>query len=171
MPPRESKAWTVCGVFSGILLMLTAASCSSEKGPYQLTDDVAMYKRELRALPDDINARYQLGVTYYKLGDYSAAAKELEDVVRENPNLPYAYNNLGLAYVGMGELGKAITAYLKALELDRDFLTARLNAGLAYYLAGEFGSWFTLPKAVEEGPRQYWCAPGPWSVSFPNGQV
>ncbi|MEE9514438.1 MAG: tetratricopeptide repeat protein [Candidatus Brocadiales bacterium] len=132
----------------GILLALILTSCAkNEDVSYEIKDDIALYKRELRALPDDIDAHYGLGVNYYKARDYAGAVGELETVVGMNPNLPYAWNNLGLAYVGEGRLGKAITAYLKALQLERDFTPARVNLGLAYYLAGMFkeaGSHFEI---------------------------
>lgn len=138
MPLDGSRTLLTWVILSALLAMLTAVSCAPKVVPGSTEDDITLYKRELRVLPDDTDARYQLGVSYYKLRDYGKSVNELEEVVRKNPNLPYAYNNLGLAYVGEGRLGKAVTAYLKALQLERSFLPARLNLGVAYYLGSNF---------------------------------
>jgi tetratricopeptide (TPR) repeat protein len=87
----------------------------------------------------------------YKDGQYEAAAKEYEDVLRSGVHSGNLYFNLGNAYFKAGETGKAILNYERARRLmpaDPD-----LRANLAYAQS--------LTDATD-------CAPGTWRrVLFP----
>jgi lipopolysaccharide biosynthesis regulator YciM len=50
-------------------------------------DEAKVYlEHAIKLKPDDIMARFESGMLKSTSGDYEAAAKELEGVVRDNPN-------------------------------------------------------------------------------------
>ncbi|HHT9132458.1 MAG TPA: tetratricopeptide repeat protein [Candidatus Tripitaka californicus] len=121
----------------GLLLLLLCLSCGGPH-PTKLEEDITMYKRILRALPEDVDTHYRLGLAYYEDKDYEAAIKELKTAIKESPTIPILYNQLGLAYQADDEPRDAIEEYQKALALEPEFFPARVNLGVVYYLQKRF---------------------------------
>lgn len=121
----------------GLLLLLLCLSCGGPP-PTKLEEDITRYKRTLRALPEDVDTHYRLGLAYYEDKDYKAAIRELKTAIKESPTIPILHNQLGLAYQADDEPRDAIEEYKKALALEPEFFPARVNLGVVYYLQKRF---------------------------------
>lgn len=61
------------------------------------------------------------------------------DLIRKNPNLPFAYNNRGYFYYKYQKnYDKALKDYTKTIELDNNFHRAFSNRGVLYFNTNEF---------------------------------
>jgi protein O-mannosyl-transferase len=63
------------------------------------------------------------------------------DVLKNYPNLPVAYNNRGEAYLRKGDYERAISNYNQALRMNPDFGRANyfyVNRGTAYLIKGDY---------------------------------
>jgi tetratricopeptide (TPR) repeat protein len=70
-------------------------------------------------------------------GELDAAISNLERLVRDEPENPYAYFYLGAAHYEKAEnYAKALAAYVKSLELAPDYLGAMIGAGHALRMLG-----------------------------------
>ncbi|GBC60097.1 hypothetical protein DENIS_1041 [Desulfonema ishimotonii] len=79
--------------------------------------------------PDDPRVLYNLGNTYYRLGDYEAAARNFRAALRsEDPKLKHrSLYNLGNANFRSQQFDKAIENYTEALKFVPDDLQAKQN--------------------------------------------
>jgi len=66
------------------------------------------YKTALELRPQSVDAHYNLGVTYERIGYYSGAVKELEAAVRLQPTHAYAATALSEARAALEETGDRI---------------------------------------------------------------
>jgi len=67
----------------------------------------------------------------YSKGDYTAAAAEYENILKDDGVAPELYLNLGNAYFKQNETAKAILNYERALRLDPMYDNARANLEFA----------------------------------------
>ena len=58
-------------------------------------------------MPDHIDAHYNLGSTYYKLGRYQEVIASSKEAIRIKPDFGNAYLNLGLAHKKTGRYDDA----------------------------------------------------------------
>ena len=108
---------------------------------------VEQYKKALRMVPkfpeayealaaayegtgDRPRAAYARAMVTYSRGDYSAAAGELEKLVRSSPQVAEAHLGLGMALERVGKPDEAASQYRETLRLDPqlDYAKARLAA-------------------------------------------
>ncbi len=59
----------------------------------------------------------EVGVYYFKKGNYDAAIDRFQDAVRFKPDFARAYHLLGEAYEKKGDKAEAVKAYQKYLEI------------------------------------------------------
>src|SRR5437588_58464 len=64
---------------------------------------IAAFESALKLDPVSSEAHYNLALALLEKGDVSRAAKELEGVVRQQPNTPDAHNALGSARLRLGQ--------------------------------------------------------------------
>jgi hypothetical protein len=67
----------------------------------------------------------------YVKGEYTAAAKQYEEILSKDGVAPELYYNLGNAYFKTNEIGHSILNYERALRLDPGFDDARYNLEMA----------------------------------------
>jgi tetratricopeptide (TPR) repeat protein len=79
----------------------------------------------------------QKGVKLLREHQLAQARGEFETVVKMEPNVPDAYNNLGLAYAYENNVAKAQQYYRKALDLEPLYPPALNNLGLILYSSGK----------------------------------
>ncbi len=84
-----------------------------------------------------------LGVAWYKKGDYAKVIEYSKRAIRLNPKYAVAFNNLGAAYAKQGNLDVAMDCYKKATTINPNYAAAFSNIGIAFYRLGYF------EKAVE----------------------
>lgn len=87
-----------------------------EEGKY--ADAEALLRGALEADPNFGQARNNLGLVYYHLGNLYQAAWEFEQAAKLMPNRGEPHNNLGLVYERAGQLNRAIDAYTQARQYD-----------------------------------------------------
>ncbi len=77
------------------------------------------------------------GKEFLDRGDYKAAAKRLETVIRKEPAMLPAMNNLALSYFFDGRKEKAVETALRVLEIQPGNLHATCNLALFYSDIGD----------------------------------
>lgn len=88
---------------------------------------IICFEKMIELEPKSYRALYNLGITYYNLGDREKALDSYKEALKINPDYKYCYYNIGYLYENLGELEKAMNFYEKALKIDPGFLYA-LNA-------------------------------------------
>jgi tetratricopeptide (TPR) repeat protein len=73
-------------------------------------------------------------------GDYAAAVEELKTATSLLPANAQAWNYLGVACQRAGDPADAVTAYQRALALDRDLVEVHYNLGLLWLEQSKFDS-------------------------------
>ncbi|MBI3306473.1 MAG: tetratricopeptide repeat protein [Candidatus Omnitrophica bacterium] len=83
-------------------------------------------------------AHYNAAEKYLSKEDYDKAIEELQEVLKENPNLAQAYNLLGIAYLKQNKsLQSAIGSFQEAIRVDPNFPDSYFNLGITYAGAGK----------------------------------
>ncbi len=102
----------------------------------------------LKARPEFVEARTNLGIVLYRLGRYARAEEELKRVIVDDPKNTVAYNYLGIVYRINGQFPQAKAMYMQALGINPSYANAQLNLGILYdlYLRD-------LPNALESYQR------------------
>src|SRR5947209_5049886 len=67
----------------------------------------------------------------FAAGDFAAAARDYEELVRSGEDTPNLFYNLGNAYFRKKDFGHAILNYQRALALDRHHPEAQANLRIA----------------------------------------
>ncbi len=111
--PRNQKARASFYYFDGKKLLL--------QGKYQHAK--TKFQHALRLNPDYSQAHINLGVCYFKEGNYNEAVKSFKAALKKicndtHYNIPIINHNLGAAYTEMGEIGLAWDYYMKAYKSD-----------------------------------------------------
>jgi predicted Zn-dependent protease len=86
---------------------------------------VEQYKNYLALMPDNHDARVDMGICYYETGDLAQAVKEIESVIRKQPKHQMAMFNLGVIHLSAENMAES----KKWLERCRD-LDPQSTAGL-----------------------------------------
>jgi len=94
---------------------------------------LALLKGALEKNPEDINARYLLGLSYARKNMYPEALAALTQVIQSSPKFPPAYFELAVCYQQQNELDKALELYQKTMELDPNNADAAFNSGLILF--------------------------------------
>ena len=85
---------------------------------------IAQYQRYLKDMPDDVNARVDMGVCYFELAQYDDAIREMERGVQTDPNHVLGNFNLGIVNKTAGRPQKAAEWFRKAIALSPNSRTA-----------------------------------------------
>ncbi len=83
-------------------------------------------------LSDADQQAFLAGSAALKKGDYAAAVRAFQQVIRSNNAFAPAYLNLGLAYHSQKDYQHAIQSFSRALELDGELASAALFLGIDY---------------------------------------
>ncbi|MCZ7555808.1 MAG: tetratricopeptide repeat protein [Bacteroidia bacterium] len=83
-----------------------------------LDQAIAQYKSYLGTVPEDVDARVDLGVCYFEQKKYDEAITEMETALRVNPRHQLGNYNLGIVNLNAGNTAKAIEWFNKAVEID-----------------------------------------------------
>ncbi len=104
-----------------------------------------LWTETLKVSPGSYRAHNNLGMEYYKKGDFEKAIHHFKQSVNLNPDLSISHLNLANALFRNGQMNKAIVHYQKAIGLDNENIEAIYNLAIAYSKQGNPG------KAI-----QYW---------------
>jgi tetratricopeptide (TPR) repeat protein len=116
------------------------------------------YKRSIEAgkiavqkYPNNIDAHYCLGVSYYVIGEFRLALehmKRAESLASNRKDLMYIYNRIGLIYDKMDYLDDALLYYSRSLSLARDLGNKSMQASVLNNIAGIYDRKGELDKAL-----------------------
>ncbi len=80
-----------------------------------------LFERIAKLSPNSYRAFYNLGITYFNLGQMHEAIINLEKALKIKPDYKYCLYNLGLVYEDMEKYEVALKFYEQALEIDPNF--------------------------------------------------
>lgn len=79
---------------------------------------IVAYNSYLEKIPDDPNARVDLGVIYFEMQDYAKAKSLMLEAVQKHPDHQLGLYNLGIVTMNMGNTAEARSWFTKAKDLD-----------------------------------------------------
>jgi tetratricopeptide (TPR) repeat protein len=98
------------------------------------------------------NLQRLVGMSYYQLEDYPAAAKALTNALNSNPNDGEAAYTLARSYLDMEDYKKAVPFYEKAVAMPGARNNWMYELGLLYYTVADYkNSVASFLKAAENG--------------------
>lgn len=95
----------------------------------------ADYEKCVRITPNSTDCLLKLGEIQIHLRNYMGAIELINDALRENEQLPYAYYMKGRIYKETGDTLLAASSYQTAIEVSPDYYDAYIEIGLLYTAA------------------------------------
>ncbi|MGA1840535.1 MAG: fused MFS/spermidine synthase [bacterium] len=111
-------------------LFATAADYTNQK-----RFDLALWTllELLRIMPDNLEAHYFLGKTYYDMGLIDQAIREYEKVIESRPEDEEVNCQLGIAYLNNGWIDLSMSLFNRAIRINPDYADPHLYLGAAYF--------------------------------------
>ncbi len=128
-------AWLALCCLFGVLLPAwaeTPVTAAEIERQYRAGDPRAALQRLEQSLaqrPGDAPLRFLQAVLLTESGQNSQAARLLERMTEEFPDLPEPYNNLAVLQAANGQIDRARSLLETALRLDPTYRTAHENLG------------------------------------------
>ena len=85
------------------------------------------FRKVIDAVPDNVDAHRNLGLSMHMQGRTAEGVRELEDTIRKYPNSAESYNTLGLILADRGQKQEAAALFQKALSINPNFTQAQAN--------------------------------------------
>jgi membrane associated rhomboid family serine protease/Flp pilus assembly protein TadD len=95
------------------------------------TEAISQLIQALAAKPDDAHARYMLGLTYARNGQFADAEREFKNLAQRQPQSSLAHYELGLVYLNMDRPADAEREFNQVLASDDRSAEAHVGLGLA----------------------------------------
>lgn len=121
-------------------------------------NSIIYYKKAIEILPDNTEALYNSGVSYYAMGDKENALNVYEQTLKISPEYTNAANNAGVIYFERKEYDKAKKYFLQAIQYDPNNSDALGNLGAINHNQGN------LKEAIEFYKRALILNPGNQNV-------
>jgi serine/threonine protein kinase/formylglycine-generating enzyme required for sulfatase activity len=132
----------------------------SQAGPTPSTQERFMQQlkhcqEQLRAKPEDANARGERAIAYFYLGENEKAVADLSWLVKKLPKVAdvYRYRAIAQARLGKAKEAKDDLAQFRELSTDAN-LKAYLDAVVAVYLGEDAEGMKLLEAAITTNPKQ-----------------
>jgi tetratricopeptide (TPR) repeat protein len=121
---------TLAEGFEHPMLLNAAATRLEQEGKYE--EAQRLLARAVAIAPKDIGARNALALCLQRLDRPSEALYHIDELLRQQPDLPFVHANRGNALMALGSLGRARSSHLRAFELDpRNFSATAALASIA----------------------------------------
>ena len=104
---------------------------------------IVYYKKAIEILPENTEALYNAGVSYYSMGDKENALKVYEQALKVEPAYTNASNNAGVIYFERQDYENAKKYFLEAVKYDPNNSDALGNLGAIFHNQGK------MQEAVE----------------------
>ncbi|MBF0381105.1 MAG: tetratricopeptide repeat protein [Magnetococcales bacterium] len=91
-----------------------------------------IFKRALNIDGNNAVLHYNLGISFYQLGNRVESVKALQKSLAINPKYIEAYSSIGNTLTELGKLDSAISNLQKAITLKADYADAHYNIAIAY---------------------------------------
>jgi protein O-mannosyl-transferase len=105
------------------------ASVLLEKG--NINKAVYHYKKAI-SINNYSAAHYNMGIIYYRLGQYEQSIESFNQAIRITPDYAAAYFNLGVVYFSMGQYQRALESYNEAIRIMPNYASAYNNRAFIY---------------------------------------
>jgi tetratricopeptide (TPR) repeat protein len=139
--------------FRGAIAM-NPGSAEAQNSLGEALGELKQYQSALRAFQQAANldksfvrARYNMGVTYDRLGQMKYAEFVYRILIREHPDFPVAYDSLAVTLSKSGRAREAIAFHQKAISLNPTDPSFYYNSALSYLMLGDV-------KKAQEQKRQ-----------------
>jgi tetratricopeptide (TPR) repeat protein len=149
LKPDYSEAWNYLGT-----LLLESGDLDGAIDAYNRALKNVLFKNPGASL-------HNLGIAYFRKGDYGRSVQAFEEALRRDPNTvlaPLIHKNMGVSFLKWGNYGKAVDSLQKSAELSPYIAETHYWLGLAYLEAGrqkegmeELKQAATLGKDMEYG--------------------
>lgn len=134
---RKRRISGLTGILLGWLLSTTLAAADikaltdrAETGnSRQVLQELVSYLREN---PDDYPAMFLQGRLQEKHGDMQAAIHTYQQLIKQQPSRPEAYNNLAALYAGQGDYEQAQALLEQAMQTHPSYATVYENLSQVY---------------------------------------
>ncbi len=94
------------------------------------SEAVSLFCRAIAQKPQEVAFRYNLAFSYKLDKQWRKALEAFASVLKLNPAIKEAHNEMGLLYQQLGEYAKAAQSFRYALELDDSYAEARINKAM-----------------------------------------
>ena len=96
------------------------------------------FRKSIRLKPDNVLARYSLGMFYQKQGKFDSALATYDRLIKWHPDNAEAHFNKGFIYLTeQMNFEKAANEFNKAIEIKPDYTAAVYNLGRTYEVMGK----------------------------------
>jgi tetratricopeptide (TPR) repeat protein len=107
---------TLASGFEHPMLLNIAATRLEQQGKYEQA--LLLLERAVTIAPKDVGARNALGLCLQRLDRPAEALVHIDELLKQDADLPFAHASKGNALIALGSLGRAEQSHLRALELD-----------------------------------------------------
>ena len=107
---------TLASGFEHPMLFNIAATRLEQQGKYEQA--LPLLERAVAIAPKDVGARNALGLCLQRLDRPAEALVHIDELLKQQGDLPFAHASKGNALIALGSLGRARESHLRALELD-----------------------------------------------------
>jgi Tfp pilus assembly protein PilF len=116
-------------------------------------DDMTLYRNTLETDSDSYIMHMNMGVTYFAVGDFVAAEKELQRALELKPDSANVLNALGCVYILEDRSEEAAKAFQSAIAFKPQWTDPHFNYGRLLKKTGQNDEALTeFQTAVEAGP-------------------
>ena len=135
------------------------AALALDDEPSSCAEAIRLYKRVLEIEPDWVEARVNLAVAHYHLGDFGEAGRSLKEALAWDPAHPVAHFNLGCLLDERGAPDDAMDHFQSAINSMPAHADAHFNLAALYErkgrsdLAQEHWRAYLRLEPSEEGAR------------------
>lgn len=111
---------------------------------------IVRWESEVKADPNDTQARLQLGYAYQEAGRYDKAVAQYNHALKKEPTNTGALYNIGVVYLRMDLDDKAEQSFWQVLEVTPDHVLAAKALGDIYAERGQYRSLLRAVRPVVE---------------------
>jgi len=119
--------------------------------------ELKQYQSALRSFQEAVNlngsfvrARYNIAVTYDRLGQLKYAEFVYRILIRDHPDYPLAYDGLGVVLSKSGRAREAIAFHQKAISLNPRDPSFYYNSAISYLLLGDVKNALEQKQQLEK---------------------
>ncbi len=98
------------------------------------------FEKATKIYPKYGDAYAQIGLSWYRNGDFEKAMPAYKKAIEVKPNNPKALSNMGIIYYEWGDYKEALEVYEKAIQLDPKYVDAHRNIGALQAKFGNFSA-------------------------------
>ena len=99
---------------------------------------VDYYKKSIEIDSNYIKAHENLGITFYKLGEFQKAIRCHEKAIQLNPNNLNSYNNLGILFHQLRQFKNAKSYFEKAMQINPNHPDVNFSLGMLLLTMSDF---------------------------------